>query len=239
MSKTTTVLADYLGWSLRVIETPSNATWSYEWEVSKREKVCRDPTSHRSKDAAELHGKLAIESLQTQRLIMTQETNIEPRSRALALELMGVLADIDAGETFDDVCYGTVKRVMEELIAQDVTADDSADGPLSKKQIAAYIRVISSLEARLSTLQGRSQQSLEAVKTLQSERDANATLTKEVARLTAERSMPESVPGLVKRLRSAVVDEYDGTIILDEIANEAADALEEAYGVTSKDSQCY
>lgn len=229
---------EYLGWSLRIIETQSNAPWSYEWEVSKGKKVCRDPTSHRSKDAAELHGKLAIESLQTQRLTMTQETKIEPRSRALALELMGVLADVEAGGEFDSVCYDTVKRVMEELIAQDVTADDSADGPLSKKQIAAYIRVIPSLEARLSTLQGRSQQSLEAVKTLQSERDANATLTKEVARLTAEGSMPESVPGLVKRLRSAVVDEYKGVITLDEIANEAADALEAAYGVTSKDKQC-
>lgn len=111
---------EYLGWSLRIIETQSNAPWSYEWEVSKGKKVCRDPTSHRSKDAAELHGKLAIESLQTQRLIMTQETKIEPRSRALALELMGVLADIDAGETFDDVCYGTIQRVMQELFGGNV-----------------------------------------------------------------------------------------------------------------------
>lgn len=226
----------YLGWSLRIFETSSNAPWSYEWEVSKGAKVCRDPTSHRSKDAAELHGKLAIESFQTQRLTMTQETNIEPRNRALALELMGVLADIDAGETFDDVCYGTVNLVMKELLAQGVT--DTADDRLGKKQIAAYIRVISSLEARLSTLQGRSQQSLEAVKTLQSERDANAILIEEVAQLTAERTMPESVSGLVRRLRSAVVDEYEGTITLDEIANEAANALEAAYGVTSKDKQC-
>lgn len=55
----------YLGWSLRIFETSSNAPWSYEWEVSKGAKVCRDPTSHRSRDAAELHGKLAIESFQT------------------------------------------------------------------------------------------------------------------------------------------------------------------------------
>ena len=162
---------------------------------------------------------------------MTQETNIEPRSRALAYELMGVLADVDhAGiGAFDWVCYRTVKRVMEELLVQDAT--NVADEPLSKKQIAAYTQVITSLEARLSALQGRSQQSLEAVKTLQSERDANAILTEEVVRLTAERTMPESVPDLVKRLRYAVVDEYEGTITLDEIANEAADALEEAYGV--------
>lgn len=167
---------------------------------------------------------------------MTQETNIEPRSRALAYELMGVLADVDSGEAFDDVCYGTVKRVMKELLAQDVT--DTTDEPLSKKQIAAYTQVITSLEARLATLQGRSQQSLEAVKTLQSERDANALLTEEVARLTAERAMPESVGKLVERLRLGADFEDGHYIGKDDMIAEAADALEAAYGVVPKDKQC-
>ena len=56
---------------------------------------------------------------------MTQETKVEPRSRALAYELMGVLADVD-NEGFDDVCYGTVQRVMQELLGGKVPVDFSS-----------------------------------------------------------------------------------------------------------------
>ena len=226
MSKTTTFLADYLGWSLRVIETPSNATWSYEWEVSKGEKVCRDPTSHRSKDAAELHGKLAIESLQTQRLTMTQETKIEPRSRALALELMGVLADVDhAGSgAFDWVCYHTVKRVMEELLAGNVDTFTNPELEHMAEEAECVHKCLDDVgvprvneagDGLLYSLWGR------------------------VSLYGKRRGMPEAVGRLVERLRMGADFEDGHYIGKDDMITEAADALEEAYGVTSKDSQCY
>lgn len=43
------------------------------------------------------------------------EVEMKARLRELALNLQGVVCDLDLGVQFDSVCLGTVKWVMEEL----------------------------------------------------------------------------------------------------------------------------
>ncbi len=65
------------------------------------------------------------------------------------------------------------------------------------KQLQAANAIIASLQARNATLQAGRAEWQEAVKTLQSERDANSILTAEIARLTTERDGLKQVIGTV------------------------------------------
>lgn len=73
----------------------------------------------------------------------------------------------------------TVLSLLDEIDTLQARAEHARSG--AQKQLAAYATLVKSMEARLSDAAKRRDEHAEAVRTLQSERDANAILTAENA----------------------------------------------------------